>query len=80
MQTRAQVRIGALESLSSRHGLLLCIKVKVVQYTFVLRGVPVREDTYAEQSACEVGWPVPFLAAFISSVLPPGAHLLLGEQ
>ena len=56
------------------------LKVKVVPYTFVRRGVPVREDTYPELSACEVGWPVPFLAAFISRVLPPGTHLLLGEQ
>ena len=55
-------------------------KVKVVPYTFVRRGMPVREDTYPEPSACEVGWPVPFLAAFISPVLPPGTHLLLGEQ
>ena len=47
---------------------------------FVRRGVPVREDTYAEPSACEVGWPVPFLAAFICPVLPPGTHSLLGEQ
>ena len=54
--------------------------VKVVPYIFVHRGVPVREETYPEPSACEVGWPVPFLAAFISLVLPPGAHLLLGEQ
>ena len=47
-------------------------KVKVVPYTFVHRGVPVREDTCAEPSACEVGWPVPFLAAFISPVFPLG--------
>ena len=26
----------------------------------------------------EAGWPVPFLAAFISPVFPPGTHLLLG--
>ena len=37
------------------------------------------EDTYPEPSACAVGWPVPFLTAFISLVLPPGTHLLLGE-
>ena len=45
-------------------------------------GVPVREDTYPEPSpsACEVGWPVPFIAAFFSTVLPPGTHLLLGGQ
>ena len=43
-------------------------------------GVPVREDTYPEPSACEVGWPVPLLAAFISPVLLPGTHSLLGEQ
>ena len=55
-------------------------KVKVVPYTFVRRGVPVREGTYAEPSACEVGWPVPFVAAVISLVLPLGTHLLLGEQ
>ena len=54
--------------------------VKVVPYTFVRRGVPVKEDTYPEPSACDVGWPVPFLAAFISPVLPPGTHLRLGEQ
>ena len=55
-------------------------KVKVVLYTFVCRGVPVREDTYPEPLACEVGWPVPFLATFISPVLPPDTHSLLGEQ
>ena len=55
-------------------------KGKVFPYTFVRRGVPAREDTYPEPSACEVGWPVPFLASFISPVLPPGTHLLLGEQ
>ena len=30
------------------------VEVKVVPYTFVRRGVPVREDTYPEPSACEV--------------------------
>ena len=55
-------------------------KGKVVPYTFVHRGVPVTEDTYPEPSPCEVGWPVPFLAPFISPVLQPGTHLLLGEQ
>ena len=54
--------------------------VKVVPYTFVRRGVPVGEDTYPEPTACEVGWPVPFLAAFNSPVFPLGANLLLGEQ
>ena len=49
------------------------IKVKVIPYTFVRRGVPVRENTYAGPLACEVGWPVPFLAAFFPPVLPPGA-------
>ena len=53
---------------------------KVVPYTFVRRGVPVREDTYLEPSVFEVGWSVPFLCAFISPLLPPGTHLLLGEQ
>ena len=47
---------------------------------FSTLGVSVREDTYPEPPACEVGWPVPFPAAFISPVLPPGTHLLLGEQ
>ena len=28
----------------------------------------------------EVGWPVPFLAAFISPVFPSGPHSLLGGQ
>ena len=53
------------------------MKVKALPYTLLRRGVPVREGTYPEPSACEVGWPVPFLATFIS---PPGTHLLLGEQ
>ena len=53
---------------------------KVVPYTFVRRGVPVREDIYPELSEFEVGWAVPFLAAFISPVFPLGTHLLLGEQ
>ena len=56
------------------------ILFKVVPYTFARRRVPVGEDIYPEPSASEVGWPVPFLAAFISPVLPPGTHLLLGEQ
>ena len=71
----------------SGHRLLLilwrgaCVgKVKVVPYTFICMEVPVREDTYPESSACEVGWPVPFLATFISPVFPLGIHLLLGEQ
>ena len=29
---------------------------------------------------CEVGWPVPLLATFISLVFPPGPHSLLGGQ
>ena len=56
------------------------IHIKVVPYTFMRRGVPVREDTYPKLSACEVGWLVPCLPAFISPVLPPGTHSLLGEQ
>ena len=51
----------------------------VARYTFVRRGVPVREDTYPEQSACDVGWLVPFLTAYISPVLVL-THLVLGEQ
>ena len=43
--------------------------------------MPVKEDTYPEASACEVGWPVPFLTAFNTSpVFPLGTHLLLGEH
>ena len=42
--------------------------------------VPVGEDTYPEPSACEIGWLVPFLVAFIFPVLPLGTHLVLGEQ
>ena len=56
------------------------LKVKVIPYTCVRRGITVREDTYPEPSASEVGWPVPVLAAFTSSVLPPDVHSLLGEQ
>ena len=53
---------------------------KVVPFTLVRGGVPARENTYPEPSASEIGWPVPFLATFISPVLPPGTHSLLGEQ
>ena len=62
--------------------LLSCVNIskKVVPYTFVRRGVPVKEDTYPEPSECEVGWPVPFFAAFISPVFSLGTHLLLGQQ
>jgi len=56
------------------------VKVKVVPYTFVRRGVLVRENTYPGPSSCEIGWPVPFLADFIFPVWPPGTHPLLGEQ
>ena len=56
------------------------ITVKVVKYMVICRGVPAREDTYPEPSACEVGWSFPFLTAFISPVFPTGTHLFLGEQ
>ena len=59
---------------------IIGIKVKVVPYTFVCRQVPAREDTYPELSACEVGWPVTFLAAFISQVLTPVTHSLLDDH
>ena len=39
-----------------------------------------KEDIHPELSACEVGWLVPFIAAFTSPVLPRGTHLLLDEQ
>ena len=60
--------------------MLTSVKVKVVLYAFVFMGVPDSEDTYPEPSACKVGWPVPFLATFISLVLPPSTQLLLGTQ
>ena len=56
------------------------MKVKVVPYTVICRGVPMREGAYHEPLAYELGWPVPFLAAFLSPVLPAGTHSLLGEQ
>ena len=58
----------------------LVLNIKVVPYTFVSRGVPVGEGTYPEPSGRGVWWPVPFRAVFISPVLPPGTHSLLGEQ
>ena len=51
---------------------------EVVPYSFVRRGVPVREDTCPEPSACEVGWPVPFLAAFIPPSVPTGYPFAAG--
>ena len=71
---------GTLKPVSLLKGPFHVKKVKVVPYTFLRGGVPVREETYAGPSACEVGWPVPFLAAFISPVFPMGTYLLLGEQ
>ena len=53
-------------------------KGKGSPYTFIRGEVLVREDTYPEPSACEVGWPVSFPSAFISPVVPPGTHSLLG--
>ena len=47
----------------SKESLLsIVMKVKVVLYTFICRGVPVRENTFSEPLVSEVGWPVPFLA------------------
>ena len=46
--------------------------------TFIHREVPVEEEIYLW--AFEVWWPVPFLAALMSPLLPPGAHLQLGRQ
>ena len=43
-------------------------------------GLPVREHNYPEPSACEVGWPVPFLATFFSPLLPACTHSLLGSE
>ena len=37
-------------------------------------GVPVGEALVLSHRLCEVGWPVPFLAVFISPVFPPGTH------
>ena len=56
------------------------IKVKLVSCAFLRRAVPVREGTFPEPSAHKVGRAVPFPVAFVSLVLPPGTHLLLGEQ
>ena len=42
--------------------------------------MPVREDTFLRASACEVGRPVPFLAAFVSPMLQSGTHSLLNGQ
>ena len=42
--------------------------------------VPVREDTYHGHQLYEVGWPVHFLAIFISPVFPPGPNSLLDGQ
>ena len=33
-------------------------------------GVPVRETLVLSHRLCEVGWPVPFLAAFILNGIP----------
>ena len=41
-------------------------------YTLMHMGVPVKEDIYAGPLACKIGWPVPFLSAFISLVLRSG--------
>ena len=38
------------------------------------------EDTYPGPSAFEIGWPVSSIATFVSPLLPPGTHSLLGEQ
>ena len=57
-----------------------CVEGEGSPYTFERREVPVREDTYPEPSACEVGWPFLFLSAFSPLVLPTGIHLLVGEQ
>ena len=46
----------------------------------VRSGVLVRETLVLSHPLCEEGWPVPFLAAFISPEFPPGTHLLLGGQ
>ena len=64
-KSRSVIAQNALCSYHAKTFRARIIKVKVVPYTFVRRGVPVREDTYPESWACEVGWPVPFLAARI---------------
>ena len=66
--------------ISTKQKKLVVNKVKVVPYNFVRREVPVREETYLVPSACEVGWPVPYLSAFISPVFPMGTHWLLGKR
>ena len=42
--------------------------------------IPFELTSISEPLACDLRWPVPFPAAFISSVLSPGTHLLLGGQ
>ena len=46
----------------------------------VRRGVHVERTLIQGHRHCEVGWPVPFLAAFISPVIPLGPHLRLGGR
>ena len=59
------------------HVTLYCTKVKVVPYTSVRRGVPVREDTYPEPSVCEVRWPVP--GRFYLPSVPTGYPFAAGR-
>ena len=50
---------------------LSIVKVKVhPTYDPYVGEVPVREATYHGHWHCEIGWPVPFLAAFISPRSP----------
>ena len=41
------------------------VKIEAVRYTFLRKEVPVRESTYPELSAYELGWPIPFFTTFI---------------
>ena len=57
-----------------------CYISSVVLDNFVRRGVPVREDTYPESLAYEIGWQVPLIAVYISSLLQSGTHSKLSGQ
>ena len=56
------------------------VNVRAIPVYFRMQGSACNRGTNTEPSACEVRWPVPFLAAIISLLLLPGTHLLLGEQ
>ena len=73
-QTREAPRVDVRVALRSK-------KVKVSPICDPYVGECLLERTLVlSYQLCEVGWPVPFLAAFISPVFAPGPHSLLGGQ